>query len=169
MFRCISDTLYWTWQVSIAQQGLLQCCIAMLLLNLNWDCSLLGATWHLLDIQTNSTYWTCNFLHDIMDTHKVLNIIFCNIWGDPPKTLQWYHSKQTKFLCWKIGAIAWQLLFFHRSWKWKMDPLETKLILQGPSFHFHDYGRKGRVEFQYLIVSQHCQISFLNTLDFSFQ
>ena len=24
-----------------------------------------------------------------------------------------------------------------------MAPLETKLIFQGPIFHFHDYGRKG--------------------------
>ena len=30
--------------------------------------------------------------------------------------------------------------FFQQSWKWKMAPLETKLIFQGPIFHFHDYG-----------------------------
>ncbi len=25
-----------------------------------------------------------------------------------------------------------------------MDPLETKLIFQGPIFHFHDYGTGGK-------------------------
>ena len=28
-------------------------------------------------------------------------------------------------------------------WKWKMAPLETKVIFQAPIFHFHDDGRKG--------------------------
>ena len=37
------------------------------------------------------------------------------------------------------------LLFFQQAWKWKMDPLETKLIFQGPISHFHDYGRKGNL------------------------
>ena len=36
------------------------------------------------------------------------------------------------------------LLFFQRSWKWKMDPMETKLILQGPTSASMNMG--GRVD-----------------------
>ena len=31
-----------------------------------------------------------------------------------------------------------------------MAPLETKLIFQGPIFHFHDYGRKSHMSSKFL-------------------
>ena len=45
-----------------------------------------------------------------------------------------------------IERANWQRLhvlpFLPQSWKWKTTPNERKLPLEGPNFHFHDYGRK---------------------------
>ena len=54
--------------------------------------------------------------------------------------LRWYWV--IKPTCsWKTLA-KWRMNqkvpLFQQSWKWKMAPLETKLTLQGPIFHFHD-------------------------------
>ena len=33
--------------------------------------------------------------------------------------------------------------FAHKSWKWKTAAFERQLLLEGPIFHFNDYGKKG--------------------------
>ena len=53
------------------------------------------------------------------------------------------------------------------SWKWKITLNGRKLVLEGPVFHFHDYGRKGNKYWDLLfrtmldttIFNQCCQIS----------
>ena len=39
------------------------------------------------------------------------------------------------------------LPFLQESWKWKTTLVEKKLILEGPMFHFHDYGMNDLVPF----------------------
>ena len=34
-----------------------------------------------------------------------------------------------------VKNVIQKILFFQQSWKWKIAPLETKVIFQGPIFH----------------------------------
>ena len=100
------------------------------------------------------SYWTWGIFQPAMFTKGYSNMAGTSInkggfsrffvlklWG--PEALK------TSLLRWARGSKqarrnGFILLFLPQSWKWKMAVFERWLPLEGPIFHFHDYGRKCR-------------------------
>ena len=74
-----------------------------------------------------------------------LSINWKYIWTHGPCFPIWHQKNcslelYTFTLLWPLSQIP----FLPQSWKWKITLNERKLTLEGPIFHFHDYGRKGK-------------------------